>query len=381
MKNYSIFKHSFCTLSLFIVMLLHAGVTYAQEKLRISFSNVSLEEALKKIESASKYTFFYDDKRTDLSQKVSANANGQSIEEVLNAMLKTTNLTYEIDNRQIALIIKEKNGISQKSKKISGVVKDENNEPVIGVSIVQRNTTNGTITDLDGRFSMELPENSSIEISYVGYGKQIIPVANKSNFDIVLKENSLNLDEVVVVGYASRKVEDITGAVSNIRADKTNIGGASTSVDQMLSGRISGVQFKQNTSQPGGGGKTIIRGRNSLFLNTDPLYVVDGFVVNTPSAPSSGMAFNAPDRDPLNSINPNDIESIAVLKDAAATAIYGAQGSNGVFIITTKRGKQGKIRISYDGYAGVQTVANEYDVMNAQQYMRYNNQKRLLAKS
>lgn len=111
MKNYSIFKHSFCTLSLFIVMLLHAGVTYAQEKLRISFSNVSLEEALKKIESASKYTFFYDDKRTDLSQKVSANANGQSIEEVLNAMLKTTNLTYEIDNRQIALIIKEKNGI------------------------------------------------------------------------------------------------------------------------------------------------------------------------------------------------------------------------------------------------------------------------------
>ena len=373
MKNYSIFKHSFCTLSLFIVMLLHAGVTYAQEKLRISFSNVSLEEALKKIESASKYTFFYDDKRTDLSQKVSANANGQSIEEVLNAMLKTTNLTYEIDNRQIALIIKEKNGISQKSKKISGVVKDENNEPVIGVSIVQRNTTNGTITDLDGRFSMELPENSSIEISYVGYGKQIIPVANKSNFDIVLKENSLNLDEVVVVGYASRKVEDITGAVSNIRADKTNIGGASTSVDQMLSGRISGVQFKQNTSQPGGGGKTIIRGRNSLFLNTDPLYVVDGFVVNTPSAPSSGMAFNAPDRDPLNSINPNDIESIAVLKDAAATAIYGAQGSNGVFIITTKRGKQGKIRISYDGYAGVQTVANEYDVMNAQQYMRYNN--------
>lgn len=150
------------------------------------------------------------------------------------------------------------------------MVKDENNEPVIGVSIVQRNTTNGTITDLDGRFSMELPENSSIEISYVGYGKQIIPVANKSNFDIVLKENSLNLDEVVVVGYASRKVEDITGAVSNIRADKTNIGGASTSVDQMLSGRISGVQFKQNTSQPGGGGKTIIRGRNSLFLIRTP---------------------------------------------------------------------------------------------------------------
>ena len=172
MKNYSIFKHSFCTLSLFIVMLLHAGVTYAQEKLRISFSNVSLEEALKKIESASKYTFFYDDKRTDLSQKVSANANGQSIEEVLNAMLKTTNLTYEIDNRQIALIIKEKNGISQKSKKISGVVKDENNEPVIGVSIVQRNTTNGTITDLDGKYVLEVEPNAILVISYIGYVTQ-----------------------------------------------------------------------------------------------------------------------------------------------------------------------------------------------------------------
>ena len=373
MKNYSICKQSLFTLSFFLILLFHAGAARAQEKISISFSSIPLEEAMKKIESASKYTFFYDDKRTDLSQKVSASANEQSIESVLNSMLKTTNLTYEIDNRQIALIIKGANTASQKIKKIKGVIRDENKEPVIGVSIVQHNTTNGTITDMDGRFTLEVPENASIEVSYVGFTKQTLPVASKDEFNIILRENSQNLDEVVVVGYASRKVEDITGAVSNIRADKTNIGGVSTSVDQMLSGRVSGVQFKQNTSQPGGGGKTIIRGRNSLFLNTDPLYVVDGFVVNTPSAPSSGMSFSSPDRDPLNSINPNDIESIAVLKDAAATAIYGAQGSNGVFIITTKRGKQGKIRVSYDGYAGVQTIAKQYDRMNAQQYMRYNN--------
>ena len=347
MKNYSIFKHSFCTLSLFIVMLLHAGVTYAQEKLRISFSNVSLEEALKKIESASKYTFFYDDKRTDLSQKVSANANGQSIEEVLNAMLKTTNLTYEIDNRQIALIIKEKNGISQKSKKISGVVKDENNEPVIGVSIVQRNTTNGTITDLDGKYVLEVEPNAILVISYIGYVTQQTP-ASGNVMNITLKEDTQNLDEVVVVGYGTQQKKDITGSVAVIDTEEL-LASSGSSATQQLQGKAAGVNIG-TSGAPGSATMVRIRGINSINDN-GPLYVIDGVSTR--------------DQD-LSSINPNDIESMQVLKDASSAAIYGAQAANGVILITTKKGtKTGQPRLTYDGYYGFSKTGKRYDVLNA----------------
>ncbi|MEJ7678208.1 MAG: TonB-dependent receptor plug domain-containing protein [Segetibacter sp.] len=166
---------------------------------------------------------------------------------------------------------------------------------------------------------------------------------------------------MVVVGYGTRKATDLTGAITNIRGEATNIGGASTGVDQLLQGHVAGLQYKQNTSQPGGGGTVLIRGRNSLFLNTDPLYVIDGFIVNSPSTPGTGdVQFSSPDKNPLNSINPNDIESIAILKDAAATAIYGAKGSNGVILITTKRGNRGRVKISYDGYYSYQKIAKNW---------------------
>jgi len=360
---------------LIVTLIFSSFQINAQEKITLSFSNISLEEAIRQIEAAGRYTFFYDVNQTDLKQKVSLQAKDESLEKAIQSMLSSTNLTFEIEGRQIALINKQTTiAPGSRSKKITGVIKDEQGYEMIGVSVSVKNTTTGTVTDMDGGFSLDVPENAQLLISYVGYISQEISVSGKTTFNIILKENSLALSEVVVVGYASRKVEDITGAVSNIRADKTNIGGASTSVDQMLSGRVSGIQFKQNTSQPGGGGKTIIRGHNSLFLKTDPLYVVDGFVINTPSTPDNGSSFSAPDRDPLNSINPNDIESIAVLKDAAATAIYGAQGSNGVIIITTKRGKQGQMKFSYDGYLGVQTTAKTFDILNAQEYMKLGNE-------
>jgi TonB-dependent starch-binding outer membrane protein SusC len=254
---------------------------------------------------------------------------------------------------------------------VSGTIKSSDGEPLIGVTVLEEGTKNATVTDLDGKFTLNVDPGSTLSFSYVGF--QTKKVSARSNLNITMSDDNKLLNEVVVVGYGTKKIEDITGAVANISADKTNIGGSATSVNQMLEGHIAGVQFKQNTAQPGGGGKTIIRGRNSLFLSTDPLYVVDGFIINSPSTPSNGSTFSSPDRDPLSSINPNDIESVAVLKDAAATAIYGSQGSNGVIIITTKKGKVGHLSVGYDMYAGWQSRAKKYNLMNAQEYMKYNN--------
>ncbi|MFL9483235.1 SusC/RagA family TonB-linked outer membrane protein [Chitinophagaceae bacterium LWZ2-11] len=259
------------------------------------------------------------------------------------------------------------------SKTISGKVSDDKGNPVAGASVVVKGSTSGTSTDADGNFKLNVPATTkSIEVSYIGFATQEINVETKSTVTVSLKPSTSTLDDVVVVGYGTKKVSDLTGAVANIKADQTNLGGASASVDQMLQGRVAGVQFKQNTTQPGGGGTTIIRGRNSLFLNSDPLYVIDGFIVNSPETPGTGTTqFSSPDRDPLNSINPNDIESVAVLKDAAATAIYGAKGSNGVILITTKRGKRGAAKISFDTYYSFQKVAKKFDVMGAKDYMNF----------
>ncbi|MEN9917980.1 MAG: hypothetical protein RL662_416 [Bacteroidota bacterium] len=269
-------------------------------------------------------------------------------------------------------------GISANAQRfIKGTITDVKGEPIIGAIVQQKGTAEGIVSDIDGNYSLKLSEGAkdTVSFSMISYRTELRIISPQTLvLDIVLRDDAKLLEEIVVVGYSTRKIEDVTGAVTNIKADQTNIGGASTSVDQMLSGRVSGVQFKQTSSQPGGGGKTIIRGRNSLFLKTDPLYVIDGFIINAPESPSAGnIQFSSPSRDPLNSINPNDIESIAVLKDAAATAIYGAQGSNGVIIITTKRGKQGQMKVGYDGYASLQTVSKRLDVLNAQDYMKLYN--------
>ena len=257
---------------------------------------------------------------------------------------------------------------------VKGTVSDASGYPIIGASVSVKGGKVASVSDANGQYVVKgVAEDATLVFSYIGFKTSTVAVNNRTVIDVKLEESNSQLDEVVVVGYGTKKVEDITGAVANISARKTNIGGSASSVNQMLEGHIAGVQFKQNTAQPGGGGKTIIRGRNSLFLSTDPLYIVDGFIVNTPSAPGNGSTFSSPATDPLNSINPNDIESVAVLKDAAATSIYGSQGSNGVVIITTKRGKAGKLRVGYDGYFGFQTKAKTLDVMDARQYMEYNN--------
>ncbi len=270
---------------------------------------------------------------------------------------------------------------------IRGTVAEANGGPVIGATVQVKGTPNAAPTDAQGNYELRVaPGSYQVVFSSVGYAAQTLPVtvgAAPVTLNATLRTDAQELSDVVVVvvvGYGSRRVEDITGAVANIRAADANTGGTSTSVDQLIGGRVAGIQFKENTSQPGGGGRTIIRGRNSLFLNTDPLYVIDGFIVNNPPAPTGDASFSAPDRNPLNTINPNDIESVSVLKDASATAIYGAKGSNGVVIITTtKRGTTSTVKVAYDGYGGLQRIAKRYRTLSGPQYMNFWNEQYLNA--
>ncbi|KAA6333189.1 TonB-dependent receptor SusC [termite gut metagenome] len=254
--------------------------------------------------------------------------------------------------------------ISQQSKKIvTGIVLDPVGEPIIGANIVEKGVSNGTVSDIDGKFSLEVSPNAKLVVSFIGYNILEVTVGNQTNLRITLSENLLGLEEVVVVGYGTVKKRDLTGSVSSVGAEdlkKVPV----TSFDQAIQGRAAGVQVTQASSAPGGRVMIRVRGGNSLTSSNEPLYVVDGY----PIYAGSSAGGNGAGQNPLSTINTSDIVSIEILKDASATAIYGARGANGVVLITTKRGQQGRTQVTFDGYYGTQTIAHKLDMMNAQEY-------------
>jgi len=249
---------------------------------------------------------------------------------------------------------------------VSGTVTGEDNVPLAGATVRLKGGTVGTLTDDAGAYQLELPDGNGILIvSYIGYLSREIPVNNQSTVDIQLEVDYASLDEVVVVGYGTQKKSDLTGAVSSISEEELRAVPI-TSLDQGLQGRAAGVFVTQTTGQPGGVATIRIRGGNSLQGGNEPLYVIDGFpIYNGGGLPTPG---NGPNLNGLATINPNDIESIEILKDASATAIYGSRGANGVILITTKSGRQGKDQISFESYYGIQEVRRRIDVLNARQY-------------
>ena len=245
----------------------------------------------------------------------------------------------------------------QKKVTITGTVKDAQG-PVIGANVVEKGTTNGTVTDMEGRFSLQVSPGAVLTVSYIGYIEQSIPVNGKNSFMIQLKEDSQALDEVVVVGYGTQKKVNMTGAVSSVDMSKMVDSRPITSLSAGLSGMAAGVSVTQGSGgRPGNDGATIrVRGQGTLN-NSDPLVVIDG-------VPGS-----------MNDINPQDVESISVLKDAASSAIYGSRAANGVILITTRKGKTGGSRISYNGYVTMQQVAHRMDlVTNYADYMELFNE-------
>lgn len=253
---------------------------------------------------------------------------------------------------------------------IKGTVKDNKGETLMGVSIMEvGSTSNGTITDLDGKFSITIPKTASLLFSYIGYEKLTIKPEGKTVLSIILQEESKALNEVVVVGYGQMKRSDLTGSVVSV-SDAAIKKSVSTSIDQVLQGRAAGVQIQANSGTPGASSAIRIRGINSINLSTQPIFVIDGVIIDASTSSESN--------NPLSSINPSDIVSMDILKDASATAIYGARASNGVIMITTKRGKSGDAIVTYDGYVGWQSMPNHLDMMNLQQYAQHHNDRAAL---
>ena len=241
-------------------------------------------------------------------------------------------------------------------KSITGTVVDGNfNEPIIGASILEKGTVNGTITDIDGKFQLTVSDDATIVISYIGYVTQEIVVGKTSNFNVVLKEDSKQLEEVVVVGYGVQKKSSMTAAVTSVSADELSKQ-VTSNVASALQGRAPGVEILQNGAEAGGDVSILIRGAGS-FGSTEPLYIVDGAVSN----------------NGINSLNPNDIESIEILKDGSAAAIYGSRAANGVVLVTTKSGKSGKTVVEINGSYSYQTPSKKLDFMNAEQWRTFAN--------
>ncbi|RRB07808.1 SusC/RagA family TonB-linked outer membrane protein [Larkinella rosea] len=258
-------------------------------------------------------------------------------------------------------------GVAPVDVKVSGRVTSETGEGLPGVSVVVKGSPRGTSTDAEGRYQLSVPnENVTLVFSFVGYASQEQVIGNRSVIDIQLVPDTKALNEVVVVGYGQVKKSDLTGAVATVPVEEIKKV-AVTSLDQALQGRAAGVQITQNSGAPGGTTSIRIRGGNSIQGDNEPLYVIDGIPFKNDGA-SSGSNFNV-----LSTLNPSDIESISVLKDASSTAIYGSRGANGVVIITTKRGKAGKSTISFESYYGVQNVRRKYPVLNAREYAQFVN--------
>ena len=270
--------------------------------------------------------------------------------------------------------------VQQAKRQIKGKVVDAAGETVIGANVLEKGTTNGVITDIDGNFVLSVSSGATLEISYIGYVTQTIKVTNQTSLHIVLKEDSETLDEVVVVGYGTMKKSDLSGASVSVGEDAIK-GSVITNLDQSLQGRAAGVSAVSTSGAPGSSSSIRVRGQATINSNAEPLYVIDGVIVQGGGA--SGADFGLGDAlgngsvstiSPLSTINPADIVSMEILKDASATAIYGAQGANGVILITTKRGKAGEAKFTYDGMLAVQRQTKRLDMMNLREFANYYNE-------
>ncbi|WP_293051175.1 TonB-dependent receptor [Paludibacter sp.] len=356
----------------------NASVAYSQQtRFSISMKNTTIKAVLHEIEKQSEFIFVYNDAIINPKQKIDIESKGETIDQVMLKVLKGTNATYKINDRQIILFSKQKDGKKEvadldktESMTVSGTVIDEGKQVLPGVSVTIEGGAKGTITDAQGHFTMLVPHNTTLVFSYIGFKTQHI-VATRNPLMIIMSDDSKAIDEIVVIGYGSVKKRDLTGSVSSLKEADFNKGLIASPTD-MIQGRVSGVMVINNGGEPGAGVTVRVRGANSIRSGQDPLYVVDGIPLDItdvqPAGASTAGVGSTSNKNPLNFINSDDIESIDILKDASATAIYGSRGANGVVIVTTKKGKEGRNTISYSSYAGFSQLPKKYDVLSASEY-------------
>ncbi len=246
-----------------------------------------------------------------------------------------------------------------------------------GVNIAIKGTNRGTSTNMQGEFTLRVPSlQDTLVFSYIGYQTREIPINDRTRLNVALRSQAITGEEMVVVGYGEQERQDVTGSVSSVRPEQFKVG-ANTSVDQLIMGKVPGVRVVENSGEPGGGLSINIRGAGSVNAGTGPLYVIDGMPIENQSAQAgtgAGFVGSRSGRSEISSLNPSDIQSIEILKDASATAIYGARGANGVVLITTKKGDRGQMQVNYDGYMGIQNPARELDLLSTQEYVQVNNE-------
>lgn len=396
--NISLSSALFCFL-LFGFSSALAAQTYAsaealQQNQQSSSTKIDLETALNKLAEKHEVNLVYDPTHLKGKSIASSQLKGKKIETILKKILPPLKLDFKKISRENFIIkpialkkIKKFSGklgsdFSQKKIKtpvtinVRGVITDKvTGETLIGVNITDTQSVTGTTSDADGIYELKVDENATLIFSYIGYVSQKIKVNGRAEINIVMSEDTEQLEEIVVVGYGSQRRSDLTGSLSSVSAKELK-STPNSSLDQALQGRAAGVQVTQNSGAPGGGVSIRIRGIGST-LTAEPLYVIDGIpVVNDNQGSSTNFAEldgGGQNSNALNTINPNDIESIEVLKDASATAIYGARAANGVVLITTKRGEKGRSNISFESYYGVQEIAKKIPVMNLRQYADYYN--------
>lgn len=348
-------------LTSFMVMLLFSAAVFAEEaaeRITVSFSKVLLSEAINQVEKASGYTFFYDANKTDMNSVVSLKAENMDINKALGMMLSGTNIRYRINDRQIVLIPSEGVAAAQQNQVVRGTVIDENGDPMIGVNVTIDGTSRGTITDVDGRFTLEVGRGQTLTFSYIGYKDYSVRLAGETSLNVTMKPTAETLDEVVVVGFGTQKKSALSGSVVSVNVADLAASRPVTNIGTALAGQVAGMKVISSGNVPGAESQNItIRGTGTMN-NAAPLVIVDGV---------EGY---------LTDIDASDIESVTVLKDAASAAIYGSRAANGVILVTTKKGKAGQVRIGYNGYVAFQSANTKpmEPVSSFADHMRYMNE-------
>lgn len=337
---------------LFCIISVHSILYASNGSVSLDSNKVTVGNVLSAIERQSDFYFTYNVDQIDINRSVSVNMENKSVEAILQDLFAGENIKYKIEGKHIVLYRLE--SAQQNAKKtVTGLVKDANG-PIIGVNIVEKGTSNGTITDFDGKFTLQVAPDAVLVITYVGYLSREIKVTNQKTLTITMKEDTQTLDELVVVGYGTVKKSDLTGSVSSVKAeDITKI--ATNSPVAALQGRAAGVSVSLGSGSPDATASIQIRGVGTPN-DSSPLYVVDGFPMSD-----------------INHLSPNDIESIEILKDASACAIYGSRGANGVVVITTKKGKAGDLKVNVNAYYGIEHLASKPTMLNSSQYAELSN--------
>jgi len=361
-------------------LFLNSEFIYSQKaELNLDIRNSKIELCFEEIKKQSKFTFLY---RSDLfknSPKIDIRKSGSTLEQILDEVIVPLGFAYEIDDGTVIIkkmVLKEpaKEKEEIKKKVIFGKVTDSNGDIIPGVNVVIEGTTKGTITNYNGNYCLEFTEEDvadTLRFSFVGFKTIEIPVNSKTKIDATLETDSKNVDQVIIIGYGVQRKSYTTGSSSSLNKDDFNKG-ITLSPAEMMQGRAAGVQISMNGGEPGAGSTVRIRGASSVRANQDPLFVVDGVALDITDATPSGAraaGINASSaKNPLNFLNPDDIASINVLKDASATAIYGSRGANGVILITTKKGEKGADKLSYSVYGVVSYLPKKLDLLTANEY-------------